>query len=301
MTGLLDSNGLTLVSDLSENVNITNNVILLYYIEFCKWMINNHDDGEDQLGDHHALFYTQKMREDPDNYNHFYNVFVRGIVGKKEFDMACQKWTETSVEKQIATVSDEALALLCFENHLDVWKDVWEKSEGQIRKITKNEEYPKEWISTKITKYTTKRDSKGMPIDTKDKSWTIAGITRFNDLFGLIHKDCKKHPEFIHNFIEWRKSTQKKVSSVQDLSSKSCFPDAKDSLFHDPDDLNVESFTPVARKHQESDDSDDDEEEFGGQDSSEDESNDGHEEENEDDEVSHRYEKRKGQRKLKMV
>ena len=249
------------------------------------------EEGENELANHHALYFSEEMRADFDRYKHFYNIFVREVVGKKDFDKMCQNWTEDHKEYKLATVSDEALALLCFENQLEVWQDVWQKSKGEIAPVPKNKEYPEDWISTKTTKYTTKRDSKGMPVDKKDRSWTVEGIGRFNQLFGLVTENRKEYPDFIKKFIEWRQSTVKKSES-SDASLKNDFPDVKDTLFHDPEDLNVESFTPVERGDEES-----------GSDSSgqnEESNNSGESSEENNDSEGEAVKTKKGKRQLKL-
>lgn len=179
---------------------------------------------------------------------------------------------------------------------------MWEKSEGQIRPISKNEDYPQDWISTKTTKYTTKYDAKGMPIDTKDKTWTAAGIERFNTLFLEVKKNRRQFPHFLACFIAWKQSSSKK-GSASVTSSKDNLPDVNDDLFYDPDDLNMESFTPDSKKEsgtgQQDDSSDEDsdssEENFGS-DSEENESA------KEDEKKKKKKEKGKeAKRKLKMV
>ena len=179
--------------------------------------------------------------------------------------------------------------MLCFENQIDIWKDVWEKSKGQICPISRKEEYPQEWITTKTTKYTTKYDAKGMSIDTKDKSWTAKGIRRFNELFLEVQKDRLHHPNFIEDFIAWKQINLKK-SSGSVSSSKDSLPDVNDDLFYDPDNLNKDNFTPISRKDDENNDS------------SSDESSDKSEEDDEEsDEEDARKEKRTtSKRKLQM-
>ena len=92
----------------------------------------------------HAEFYVDNMRDENGHYFEFFNVFVRQVVSKKEFDASCLTWKKGDKDNDIATISDEALALLCFENQFEVWQDVWQKSNGEIRPIPKNEPYPQE-------------------------------------------------------------------------------------------------------------------------------------------------------------
>ena len=183
--------------------------------EFCKLLQSEDEEinpfGPGEYENHGPDYFASEKRGDALRYKYFYNIFVRQIVGKKEFDTSCRDWSEGDAESNIATVSDEALALLCFENQIEVWKDVWRKSEGKIRPISRNEKYPEEWISTKKTMYTTKYDAKNMPIDTKDKCWTAKGIERYNELFLEVKKDRKESPKFIEEFIAWKQSTSKKT------------------------------------------------------------------------------------------
>lgn len=173
-----------------------------------------------------------------------------------------------------------------------MWKDVWEKSKGQIRPVSKKEEYPQEWISTKTTKYTTKYDAKGMSINTKDKTWTAKGIKRFNDLFREVQEDRSCFSNFIEDFIIWKQSSFKK-SSGSVSSIKDSLPDVNDDLFYDPDDLNKDSYTPDSRNDLKSDSSSNENSE---------KSEDENEEKNEEsDRKEGKPKGKEAKRKLKMV
>lgn len=195
----------------------------------------------------HPEGFKKSMRSDFDNYKHFVYRFVRCIVGRREFDLVIANWKIGQKEDTLATVSDEALALLSFENNFDVWEDVYDKSKGEIRPIPRDMEYPKEWISEKSTKYTTKRDAKGKPIDTNDKSWSAEGILRYNELLKVVARDRMRNPEFIEKFIEWKKHEGdfSPGNSGKVERDESDFPIAHHTLFHNPDNLNELSFTPV--------------------------------------------------------
>ena len=111
--------------------------------DFCKYLQSEEMSDEliaSEIEEHSPDYFTLGKRKDSERYKYFYNIFVRQIVGKKEFDTSCRDWSEGDAESKISTVSDEALALLCFENQVEVWKDVWERSKGQIRPVSKNEE-----------------------------------------------------------------------------------------------------------------------------------------------------------------
>ena len=196
----------------------------------------------------HAEFYVDNMRDENGHYFEFFNVFVRQVVSKKEFDASCLTWKKGDQDNDIATISDEALALLCFENQFEVWQDVWQKSNGEICPIPKNEPYPQEWISEKVTRYTTKKDANGEPIDSKDKSWTNEGFKRFNALFKLVKESRARKPNFIAQFVDYKKETMKKSSST--LISQEELTDVEDELFHNPEYLNRNSFTPPVQNEE---------------------------------------------------
>ena len=84
------------------------------------------------------------MRNDTTGvYFEFIEYFVLAVVGKNHFKY---HWCDKLL-LEYTTVSDEAMAILIYENNIDTWKDMLEKS------ITKN--------STVLKKYTNEGSSKG--------------------------------------------------------------------------------------------------------------------------------------------
>jgi hypothetical protein len=122
-----------------------------------------------------------ELRRNYTAYYNFYTYLLSSTVGKRNFKICLNTMAEG---EEIATVFDEALALLGIENGHKLWDgDIWENSAGKVRAIRKDEPYPEEWNSTVCPQYT--RTSKADPaIDkhTEDKRWTQAGICRFNVL-----------------------------------------------------------------------------------------------------------------------
>jgi hypothetical protein len=96
------------------------------------------------------------------------------IVGKRLF---AYRVRNLPGDQEIATLSDEALAVLGLENSIACWDDLFDKSGGNYRIIHKDEECPKDWISDIHTKYadTSSRDP-NIPQDTGDKRWSQKGI-----------------------------------------------------------------------------------------------------------------------------
>jgi hypothetical protein len=98
------------------------------------------------------------MRRNFEAYADFYTYIVKAIVGKKIFNKRLQTIAEGT---EIATVSDEALALIGVENGRRVWDDKFARSEGKICQIRNDETYPPEWETDFLPQYT--RASKDDP------------------------------------------------------------------------------------------------------------------------------------------
>ena len=127
------------------------------------------------------------MRRNYAAYSIFYTTFVSAIVGKRLFR---KRIKNVSKDKEIATISDEALALLGLENGEARWDAIWESSNGKIRIVPKGDAIPETWKSTVLTKYTgTSRTDPTILRDTDDKRWSREGIERINKLRKLVWKD----------------------------------------------------------------------------------------------------------------
>jgi hypothetical protein len=72
-------------------------------------------------------------------YADFYTYLVKAITGERNFKKRLRTMAEGT---EIATVSDEALALIGVENGRRVWDDVFHRSGGLIRPIRNIEPYP---------------------------------------------------------------------------------------------------------------------------------------------------------------
>ena len=117
----------------------------------------------------------------------FYLTYVRAVVTTKKFDHILQK-QELKPGMVISTISDDAFALAAIKNGEDVWLDILAKSDGKVRPMKRNEEYPQEWITTKVPKFTDPR-----------KGWKKEGILRFNEFHGNMKEFRKKNPNFIYD------------------------------------------------------------------------------------------------------
>jgi len=229
-------------------MSVISNIVLA----FRKLLEKDKDDALNSkiLTGMNAEYFAKTLREDFEVYKLFYDVFVRAIVGMRRFDSIVSNWTKGDRENTLATCSDEAMALLGFENSYEVWQNVYEKSKGQIHPIPKHVDYPKEWISTKKTKYTTKRNADGTPIDTNDRQWSRNGILCYNELLHETVRDRLVYCDFIEDYIKWKKDQSSELFRKQ-IERKEKLPDTDFLNFYDPDNLNEESFSPVSKKEKE--------------------------------------------------
>ena len=69
------------------------------------------------------LSIVESRHKDIPSYVDFFNLFVANVVGKKHFENVC--WREKL--SNYVTVSDEAIALLIYENNYERWTDMGEK------------------------------------------------------------------------------------------------------------------------------------------------------------------------------
>ena len=114
-----------------------------------------------------------KLRNDSTNlYYDFIEYFVSSVVGKNFY-----KFHKTDkLLSEYTTVSDEALAILIYENNIDTWKDMASK------KITKN--------SSVGRKYTNGGSSNGeIASSRRYQGWSSCRIKYFNELFDLVKLD----------------------------------------------------------------------------------------------------------------
>ena len=105
-------------------------------------------------------------------YFDFIEYFLSAVVGKTYYkEHRCEK-----LLSEYASVSDEALAILIFENNFETWKDMAK------RNITKN--------SVVNRKYTNGGSSAGNKASSRQyQGWSSVGIKRFNELFDIIKQD----------------------------------------------------------------------------------------------------------------
>jgi hypothetical protein len=183
-------------------------------------------------GEVYGLEHWEEMRNDYEAYSLFYTKFVRAIVGKRVFR---QRLRSMTMGDEIATVSDEALTLLGFDNNILMWDDIWFISGGEIRTVPHGEPIPEKFQSKLLPKYTrTSRMDADNKNNTEDKRWNVDGIARFNELRQLVIQDRKANPGFKTRWLqELRETLKGKMDNdIDDLEDSSNI-EAHDDLFSD--------------------------------------------------------------------
>ena len=143
----------------------------------------------------------QMHKEDNLAYFDFVEYFVSAVIGKLRYKQNCCD----NLMSHYASISDEAFAILIFENNLDAWVDMG------LRKDTSGTQVPR--------KYTNGGNSKGeLGSSQHNKGWSEQGLKRFNELFDKV-KMNRSTPEAIvfeenfRNYCEDKLSSKKKIKS----------------------------------------------------------------------------------------
>lgn len=173
------------------------------------------------------------LRRNFEAYSDFYTYMIKAIVGKRNFKKRLLNIAEGA---EIATISDEALALVAIENCREVWDDVYKRSDGLIRQIGKDETGPPEWKSDFLPLYTrASKDDPSSDQNSERKSWSEAGIVRFNELHALIKADRDDHPNFK---LDWLRQAR---AAIKDSEGTTLDPAIK--TVEAVDDFQVEGET----------------------------------------------------------
>ena len=156
-----------------------------------------------------------KLRSDTELYIQIMNQFVSYVVLKLEWNDRLRSPKVTTMG-QLATTSDEALALLILENNYDRWIDILEQNRWKPpHKQRGAKPSDKRILSNVRPKYTNggnfyeTDDDKdaGQSEDSKlreKKGWTDKGVARFNALREKVIADRQnpKHKDFFHRLRE---------------------------------------------------------------------------------------------------
>jgi hypothetical protein len=158
------------------------------------------------------------------NYVDFATFFIAPIVGKIQFEYCCYRQSFS----EYVTKSDEALALLIYQNNFDRWLSMarannWASSTIRPKYTTGGNasQTPKKKgkKSTKEKQEACNVEGQGVfntPTSARCQGWSVDGIKRFNELFDAIEKE-RVSPigrVFDNDFLQYsvieRENTRKK-------------------------------------------------------------------------------------------
>lgn len=167
-------------------------------------------------------------RQEREFYTDFAMHFISAVVGKRTFESRNSKF----VFSRFVSVSDEAFALLVFENNYNRWLDMalrqdWTSSSVKPEYTTCGNVCQTPRHSHEVTPAKKTKNSKTDQVNKNNdeiennastsmyQGWSIQGIRRFNELYDLVMQERKSivGPSFDDTFLQYcidRKSDSKK-------------------------------------------------------------------------------------------
>jgi len=135
-----------------------------------------------------ALQQLRLLRKDEITMDIFCNNFLSCVIGKHYW----KRQKKHKLIRELATVSDEAFALLVLENIWDEWKDMnvvefFSRRKGMEKGTKRRKIGGGRWTS----------DANG---GTKYGGWNVDGIKRFNELCQHVKTNRTSYPAFDHEF-----------------------------------------------------------------------------------------------------
>jgi hypothetical protein len=151
---------------------------------------------EENSGFYIPVSVVDSRRENSANYVDFATFFIAPVVGKKHFEACC--YVQSFCE--YVTKSDEALALLIYENNFDRWFSMgkannWTSSSVRPKYTTGGNacQTPKKKSKKSIKEKQGNVDYSQVVLDistsARYQGWSVSGIKRFNELFDCIEKE----------------------------------------------------------------------------------------------------------------
>lgn len=151
-----------------------------------------------------------ELRGNEETMDIFCDTIISCVVGKVE-------WKKNRCVKpmgQVATVSDEAFALLVLENIWEIWSEVPTEEWLETREETKKksvgvaaEENSDENQKTPPPREKTKKVRAGKYTGNyigagKFRGWNAEGIQRYNELLQLVRKNREDYPDYDDGYLE---------------------------------------------------------------------------------------------------
>jgi hypothetical protein len=164
------------------------------------------------------------LRNDPETYMVVYDYILPCIVGKVYWKKAVQG----RLAVEIATTSDEALALLILENSWNCWTQEASLSPGQKLAAVETRER---------TKWTSNSMSSG-----KYEGWGTEGVPRYNVLCAAVKKDRRDNEAFDKEYQ--RRCREQQEGRKKDKNSTKKARQSVVASYNDMDDLDIQ-YCPV--------------------------------------------------------
>ena len=138
-----------------------------------------------------------ELRKQQDAYYIFYKTFLPVVCKKTVFDENLLD-TRKKKEKNVVTYSDEAFALLCFENYYEWYCDIYQHWNGQPpnkngkKKVWESDVRPPYSRGGGIMYSNGKKET--------GRGWLPSGVARFNELYDMVRQNRKQYPNFFNYF-----------------------------------------------------------------------------------------------------
>ena len=166
---------------------------------------------------------VETRRQDKDSYHDFVSSFVAPVVGKRKFDKTSYKY----LLSRYVSVSDEAFALLIFENNYDRWldmaiKDNWTTSDVMPLYTTGGNasQTPRNLQPNQVQKNTSRTSMY--------QGWSVQGIRRFNILYDLVYKERDSEAgtlfeeQFLLSMQDKKEKGKQKNSTKKNIEYEMC-------------------------------------------------------------------------------
>ena len=156
---------------------------------------SEHDDEEEEGSTHDeeekegltalpSVERVKRLREDPIVYRWFCTHMVSSVVGVKHWLTNFRK----SPLSNFVSVSDEAFALVNYENNLLRWQDMFGREDLKRSKVK--------------AAWTNSGDSIKDGKSKRFHGWAKDGITQYNINYKAVRKNCRKNQEFDKELLQ---------------------------------------------------------------------------------------------------
>jgi len=142
------------------------------------------------------LLRKNNNKEVNEAYVYFCEKFIKHVVGVQSFNRA---WKNNASITELATPSDEALALLLLENSLLRWTAEFDKV-GRGEVVTKDDKQLPKPLYTSSNNH--RGELKGFT--RRYGGWSDQGIARFNELYKMVRDDRVKHSSWFDEIMAKR-------------------------------------------------------------------------------------------------